>query len=839
MALECTFLCPLPNGIHARPASAMEELARRFESDITLLNVRTGRSVSAKSVLAIVGADVRVNDSCTLTVSGPDEQDAHAALTVFLRDAFPHCDAALPVVAVPAGELQLPPCLRLSLAVMRRGTAAVPGIASGAVVRTGGFRIPPSIPVSGVKDVAAEQALLGEALQRLIDWYDQRIAAVSRGVENELLTVHRSMARDDEFRRALLEAVAQHSRTAAGAIADVEAHFSGLLAASGNALLRERALDVQDLCLHLLRLVYGEQAGSFAVTLTGDSVVVAETLTPGQFLALDRRLLKGLVLSHAGTTSHTVILARSFGVPTLAGVAEAETCVAAGEEAVVDADLGVFVTKLDDRARRYYGMEQRRLAGRAARLRSAAGSSACTSDGWRLEIAANIGLAEEAGRAFESGAEGIGLFRTEMLFLDRDQAPTEQEQYDAYRSALEGAGGRPVIVRTVDIGGDKPAPYLDLPAEPNPFLGWRAVRMYPAHESLFRTQVRALVRASAHGRLRVMIPMVSVVDELRWVRGIVKEEQARCAAEGVAFDTKLQVGAMIEVPSVAFAMDHFCREADFFSIGTNDLLQYFLAADRGNQRVAALSSDLTPSFWRLLRHIVGQARENGRWIGLCGELGGRPELLPLLVGLGLDEISMSTPRIADQKAALGLLSREACVKLLDAVCGCATVAEASQALDAASVRAAMPLFDVSLVDVDGDCRDKAEVIKTICDRFFVHGRTNAPRLVEEAVWAREAVYSTGFGHGFAIPHCKTNAVAANSLAVLRLRDPVEWGSLDGAPVRVVVLLAIRESDQATEHMRIFSRLARQVMNEEFRERLASEGDPAALCAFLAGKIGAG
>jgi multiphosphoryl transfer protein len=832
MALEHRFVCPLPNGVHARPASALEGVARRFASTVSLRNERTGQVADAKSVLSIVGLSILQDDPCAVIVSGADESLGLAELQVFLRDAFPHCDDALPVVPAVAGELVLPPCLREAGVKVLPGLIVVSGIGQGRIVRAGGFQIPATLPLDGVTDIESEQGKLDGALQALSDWYAHRLAAAGPGIEGRLLAVHQSMARDQAFRQQLCSAIAERRRTAAGAIADAAAHFTALLAASGSALLRERALDVQDICIHLLRLIYGRAAGQAESPLTEDAVVVAHALTPGQFLALDRRFLKGLVLTEAGTTSHTVILARSLGIPTLTAVADLGNRQLDGQEAVADADLGALVTQLSDRARRYYLLELRRLASRRARLRSVAAQPGTTHDGHRVEIAVNLAAADEVATAWDEGAESVGLFRTELLFLDRDAAPDEEEQRAAYGRVLAAAGGRPGIIRTLDIGGDKPLSYLNLPAEQNPFLGCRAVRIYPGCEPLFRTQVRALLRASVQGRLQVLVPMIATLTEARWVKRIFAEERARCVADGLSVADAVPLGAMIEVPAAVFGLEALAREMDFFSVGSNDLLQYFMAVDRTNARVARLFNPLEPAFLRLLQQAVEAAHAQGKWIGLCGELAGQVPCLPLLIGLGFDELSAASPVLAALKAALARLALAECRQLLAAALACDTADEVAARLGGFGARRPAPLLAPELVLQDVEAHSKEEAIKQAVDLLHVTGRTEQPRVVEEAVWAREATYSTGFGHGFAIPHCKSAAVQASSLVVLKLRAPVAWGSLDGLPVRVVVLLAMRESDAATGHLKVFARLARQVMHEDFRGRIEQAEEPAALCAFL-------
>jgi fructose-specific PTS system IIA-like component len=700
------------------------------------------------------------------------------------------------------------------------------------VVQIGGFRIPATLATGDATDPAAEWRRLDEALQKLIAFYERQSAAAGNKIEIEMYQAHRAIARDPELRRVLREAVFNGKTAAASAIAGAESHFSAMLAASGSELMRERALDVQDVCFQLLRLFYGEAAGAVDIQLTEDSLVIAASLAPSRFLALDRNFLKGLVIAQAGTTSHSVILARAFGIPTLTGVTGLLHARLDGQEAVVDAEAGLLLTKLDEVTRRYYALEHQRLTDRQGRLQRFAQQPATTQDGQRIEVAANISGVDEAVAAFAAGAEGIGLFRTEMLFLDRPSAPGEETQFEAYRRVLAGAKGRPVIIRTLDVGGDKPLPYLIQPAEENPFLGCRAVRMYPRFEPLFRTQIRALVRASASGPLKIMIPMISTVEEARWVRKIVAEEQARCAAERLAFDAAMSVGAMIEVPAAAFAVKTLCRELDFFSIGSNDLLQYFMAVDRANASVAGLYTLQQPAFLGLLKQIVEGAHAQKKWIGLCGEMAGQTRLLPLLVGLGLDEISMAAPDIAAAKFELTKLRVTDCRNVLDAALDCATVEGVETKLENFAIGQSAPLLDPELMIPDADAATKEEAIKLAVDKLFVMGRVRDSRAVEEAVWQREQTYTTGFGHGFAIPHCKSNAVQSHSLVLIKLRTPVPWGSLDNQPVRVVILLAIGGTDAATEHMKLLAKLARKLMDEEFRSTLEQLADSEAICGFL-------
>jgi fructose-specific PTS system IIA-like component len=453
-------------------------------------------------------------------------------------------------------------------------------------------------------------------------------------------------------------------------------------------------------------------------------------------------------------------------------------------------------------------------------------------------VAANVATAAELGPAFAQGADGIGLFRTEMLFMDRDAPPSEEEQLSVYAAAARAAQGRPVVIRTLDVGGDKPVPYLRLSREANPFLGYRGVRIYPAHRDVVASQLRAILRASTHGQVWLMVPMVSTVEEVRWVKALLATVRAELEAAGIAFDPAMPVGIMVEVPSAALILDQLAAEVGFFSIGTNDLAQYFFAADRDSTDVGCLPDVRSPAFLRLLGKIADEARRHGRWVGLCGEMARDTANLPLLIGLGLDEISTAAPEIPALKAAIAQSSAGDCRALLKRAMACHTPSEVEQVL--ASFRAqsrSRGLIEHELIVLDSDSATKEEAIEEIVDAFSATGRTERPRAVEEAVWAREAVYSTGLGHGFAIPHCKTDAVTASSIGVVRLAHPIEWGAVDGQPVRCVILLAIRESDPDDTHMKVFARLARRLVHEEFRGRLLAVPDAEAVMKCLTEEIG--
>jgi fructose-specific PTS system IIA-like component len=812
--------------MHARPASFLEEKVRPYRSSVHLVLRRNDAVVDARSVLGLISAGIHFDDELSLRVSGPDEELALAELQPFLKKELAAKDEALPIAGTESQTLRLPRMLQAAeYGVMLRGTPVSRGLGIGETVSIAGLTLDHGNTTAGT--ATEEYAKLIQARQRLLAKWE---TSGTTGVEGDVLRAQAALLRDDALAEAIQNEVSRSDVTVGKAIIAVVKTFQQKLAASGSAYLEERALDLQDIGAQLLAEIYGSSVAG-ALKLTAPSIVVANHLTPGQFLGLDRQWLRGLVLGHAGTTSHTVILARSFGVPTLTGVAEFAG-LRDGTEVILDANLGLLFPEPSSSVRRYYELEARKQDAQKQSVAAYLNTPGRSRDGRPLDILANVSSAEEAVSAFEQGAQGIGLFRTEMLFMDRESAPDEAEQTAIYSATLRAAAGRPVTFRTLDIGGDKPVPYLRLPTEANPFLGCRGARLYASQPDLIWIQLRALCRASATcGPAKIMTPMIATPEEMQAFRELVDEARAEFS------EADIQVGAMIEVPSAVFAIPEIAAYADFFSIGTNDLIQYFLAADRDHPGLGSLYSPFHPAFLRLLQHLVGAAETASRPIGLCGELGENPDALSLLLGLGLNSISLGAPRILATKAALGQLDFNRSHALLVEVAALPDRAEVEQRLVAAATTGnERPMLDPGLIIIDSTAASKHEVIKELCDLLELQGRVADSSEVEEVVWQREETYSTGFGYGFAVPHGKSELLRANSIAVARLREPVEWGALDGAPVRVVILLAIRASDQGKEHLRVFSKLSRLIMRDEFRASLESAFDAEAIFTILQSEL---
>ncbi|HEY3028403.1 MAG TPA: phosphoenolpyruvate--protein phosphotransferase [Pyrinomonadaceae bacterium] len=837
-ALEFTFVCPLANGFHARPASNMAAVANRFVADCSLMNLRSGSVANGKSVLSLIAADIRKGDECQFRVSGMDDKEACAALRRFVEHDLPACDEPLTEIATDRCSGMLPRALKLAGVNCYFGLSLSRGIGQGKVLVAGDLVAPRESSTETAAESWREQEQVDGAIAAVRARIEAMLLMRVSTTESAVLKAHLAMLGDITLKEKLSELIAQ-GLPADRAVEEAGQFFSECLRQSESLYIRERALDIQDLCLQLAEEINGTQFRPAALELSEPSVVVADILTPQQLLGFERRWLTALVLESAAATSHTIILASSLDIPTLVAVKDASLILLSGQEVIVDANRGLVVAELTPPVRRFYARELNTLRRRLSALERHSLGPAITADGRRLEVAANVSSAEELIPAFERGADAIGLFRTEFLYVGRETAPSEEEQVAVYLRAARHAAGRSVIIRTFDIGGDKPAPYLKLPRETNPFLGYRGVRIYPEHQDLIRTQLRSILRASAYGRLQMLIPMVSSIEEVLSFKQWVAEVQDELKGQQIDFDAAMPIGIMIEVPSVAFILAELCAEVDFFSIGTNDLCQYFLAMDRDNARVAKLSSVGHPGFVRFLKQIVDRVHEAGKWVGMCGEMAGDIRQLPLLVGLGLDEISVTASRIPALKQKITRLSATACEQFLSRTIDCRQVEQPDNVLERSQpTEAELPLLDLELVILNDESESKEEVIRQIIDALYVAGRTEDRELLEDAVHAREATYSTGVGYGFAIPHCKTSAVSCDSIGILKLRRPVEWDSLDGQPVQVVILMALRESaTAANKHMQVFARLARKLMDKEFRDQLLVAQDANTVLTHVARELG--
>ena len=542
------------------------------------------------------------------------------------------------------------------------GLAASPGIA----IAPAFLRLARARPASAGRASAGpelESRRYAEALEEsraeLIALRDRTKARLG-DLKAEIFDAHLSILKDPELSDAVSRHIRESGLDAASALEAAAKEFIDPLAQVEGDLFRARIDDIRDLSRRIVSHLDGTADEDWGM-IEGDVVVVSEALTPSETAQLDAAFVKAFVTAEGSLTSHSSILARSMGIPAVVGVGElgeAFRGAAAGGPLIVDGTAGIVILDPSAEELEAYSRARDRLAASARAALRFADLPTLTRDGKSLELSANIGGPKDSSGALAKGAEGVGLFRTEFLYMDRQDLPSEDEQFEAYRSVLESFAPRPVVVRTLDIGGDKAVDCLKLEAEPNPFLGVRAIRLCFAREDIFRTQLRALLRAGASGNLRIMFPMIATVEELRKAKGILEEERRVLSAKGAATPSGLQVGIMIEIPAAATMADRLAREADFFSVGTNDLVQYSMAADRMNPRLAHLNRALHPAILRVMGGVAEAARAAGIWAGVCGEMAADPLALPLLVGMGFGELSMGPASIPGAREAISHIDSE-------------------------------------------------------------------------------------------------------------------------------------------------------------------------------------
>ncbi|MEJ9314852.1 phosphoenolpyruvate--protein phosphotransferase, partial [Priestia megaterium] len=420
--------------------------------------------------------------------------------------------------------------------------------------------------------------------------------------------------------------------------------------------MKERAADIRDVTKRVLAHLLGVNVSNPSL-ISEEVVIIAEDLTPSDTAQLNRKFVKGFTTDIGGRTSHSAIMARSMEIPAVVGTKTVMEDIQNGVLVIVDGLDGEVIVDPSEETVKAYEKKAAEYAEQKAEWAKLVNEKTVSADDHHVELAANIGTPEDVKGVLENGGEGVGLYRTEFLYMGREDLPTEEEQFTSYKTVLERMEGKPVVVRTLDIGGDKELPYLNLPKEMNPFLGFRAIRLCLEMQDMFRTQLRALLRASVYGNLKIMFPMIATVDEFRQAKAILLEEKAKLQQEGVQVSEDIEVGMMVEIPSSAVIADLFAKEVDFFSIGTNDLIQYTLAADRMNERVSYLYQPYNPAILRLVNMVIKAAHKEGKWVGMCGEMAGDEIAIPILLGLGLDEFSMSATSILKARSQIRQLSK--------------------------------------------------------------------------------------------------------------------------------------------------------------------------------------
>ncbi len=551
---------------------------------------------------------------------------------------------------------------------MLKGIAASDGVA----VAKAYLLVQPDLTFSKatVEDTAAEEARLDAALAKSTEELQQirEKAAQSLGeAEAQVFDAHLMVLSDPEMVGQIKQNIKDNSVNAESALKEVTDMYIGMFEAmEDNAYMQERAADIRDVAKRILAHLLGVTLPNPSM-INEEVVVVAHDLTPSDTAQLDRNFVKAFVTDIGGRTSHSAIMARSLEIPAIVGTKEITAKVKEGDILAVNGIEGDVIIDPTEEQKAEFEKAVADYAAQKAELEKLKNAETVTADGKHFELAANIGTPKDLVGVHNNGGEAVGLYRTEFLYMDSPDFPTEDDQYEAYKAVLEGMEGKPVVVRTMDIGGDKELPYLQLPHEMNPFLGYRALRISLSEQGdeMFRTQMRALLRASVHGNLRIMFPMVATLKEFRAAKAIFEEEKQKLISEGKEVSDTIQVGIMIEIPAAAVLADKFAKEVDFFSVGTNDLIQYTMAADRMNERVSYLYQPYNPSILRLIKNVIDAAHAEGKWAGMCGEMAGDQTAVPLLVGMGLDEFSMSATSILKTRSLMKRLDTGKMAELAD------------------------------------------------------------------------------------------------------------------------------------------------------------------------------
>lgn len=526
---------------------------------------------------------------------------------------------------------------------------------------------------SEIERVHAAKQHVHDMLERILeankDRYDEKQVAIIKG--------HQGLLADPALKEEIEKLIRTKQYSAERAVQESIQKFVTVFQSMNQEYMRERAQDLQDIGGRWMDALLGKERISLA-EIREQRILVAHDVTPSDAIQINPDVILGFITEIGGKTSHTAILAKSLGIPAIVGAGNSLQEVKDGDLLILDGENGRYFVNPDEETLEKYEQKRKVYLEEKALLDQFQGKPALSADGYQVEMCANIGSVANAQAALDSGAEGVGLFRTEFMYMDAHQMPSEDQQFDIYKQILSMWGDKPVVIRTLDIGGDKELPYLPLDKEMNPFLGYRAIRIGLNQPDVLRVQLRAILRASAFGNGKIMFPMISSLEEWRKAKSMVEEMKSELDAVGIAYNKDIEVGIMAEIPSVVQLADLFAKEVDFFSIGTNDLVQYTLAVDRMNEKVSYLYDYLHPAVIRSVRTIIQAAHQHGKWVGMCGGMAGDPLAAPILLGLGLDEWSMEAGAINRVKAQLAKMKKEDCEKWMDSVLACTTSEEVRQ-----------------------------------------------------------------------------------------------------------------------------------------------------------------
>ncbi len=680
---------PNPTGLHARPAARFVRTAMRFDAEVTVENVTHARpQANAKSMMEVANTGTaRQGERIRITAQGDDADEALEALQALVESGFGEVEEGeepaeeQPEPKIPAPTEGPAPDPDLPAKGELEGIPA----SEGFVVAPALVYQPPALDVepTTVSDVEKEVTRLHDALSEARYQLQELQEDVAEHDEDvaEIFEFQRMMLEDPTLVDAIEEAIRRESWNAEAAAKHVIEEWMGRFESREDALMRLRAADVRDAGDRLLRNLLGVVEEQPLSALAERVILVAEDLKPSDTARMDREKIVGLCTAAGGATSHVAILARMWNLPAVVGLGDRVLQIPEGTPVALDGVAGIVEVNPAPEVIEAY--EERREQ-RAARLEIAMErreEAAVTKDGHRVEMVANVGDVESAQEALEFGAEGVGLLRTEFLYLERATMPDEEEQYEAYRVIADVMGERPLIIRTLDVGGDKPLPYVDLEPEMNPFLGVRAIRLSLQRPDLFQPQLRAILRAAEGRNVKVMFPLIATYAEVEQAKDALTQAHQALTEEGVSHAESIDVGIMVETPAAALEAEAIAPLIDFFSIGSNDLTQYTLASDRGNEQLGYLFQALDPAVLRLIRQVIDAAHAAGKWAGLCGELAGRRRAIPVLLGLGLDEFSMTPRAIPEAKQIVRSLTLSEAEEIAQEALSLPTVAEVKAYLD--------------------------------------------------------------------------------------------------------------------------------------------------------------
>ena len=563
---------------------------------------------------------------------------------------------------------------------MYKGIAGSEGIGIGTVVLIEEHEI--NIETKRVEETGAEIERLQNAIEKFVA--DTNVMAEKMDItvgkkDADILRGHIQMLQDPMIEEQISALIISEKITAEMAVEQVLEQTAEMISQIPDELLQQRATDFRDIKTRMLKILLGIEDVDISQVPAG-TVIVARDLTPSMTAGINPENIEGILTEVGGRTSHSAILARAMEVPAVLSIENICSIAKNGDKVVLDGTSGEAILNPDDETVEKFKKMYSDYQNEKALLKEYAGKPSQTKDGVKVELVCNIGKPADANKAVECDGEGIGLFRTEFLFMDRDSMPTEEEQFEAYKEVAEKMKGKPVIIRTLDIGGDKDVPYLGLEHEDNPFLGFRAIRYCLQRKDIYEIQLKALLRASAFGKIKIMVPLVTGVDELRQVKAMIKEIMAELDKEGVAYNKNIEVGVMMETPAACMVADVLAKEAAFFSIGTNDLTGYTMAVDRGNAKVAYLYSTYNPAVLRAIKRIIECGKKEGIMVGMCGEAAADSKLIPLLLAFGLDEFSVSATSVLKTRKTISDCTMDECKALADKVMACVTEEEVLEIL---------------------------------------------------------------------------------------------------------------------------------------------------------------